>query len=109
MCLFCEKSPHLKEPVSRVLCTVDGILSSGDNVRLYEIKPTLRYEYASSWSGGQLHYTDNPVEGPHGEEIRRVIRFVLTEGEGFIGGFETWDDVRHFILWQMRAKIEEVS
>lgn len=107
MCFICDKSPLLKTPVSMVLCETDPRSWNTDRVRLYEVKEVDLGAYYSSWSGGQEHYTKD-AKGPGGESIHKRIKYILSEGYGFIGGFETWEDLRHFILGAMLCTIHEV-
>jgi len=102
---MCEEIESLQAPKRECLveCEVAGCFSPR-NDRLYEVTvldPPM-YQYRSSISGGQEHYTVEN-QGPHGEPVDAEPRTILvTEGGGYIGHFINWDWFCDF-LKQMRA------
>lgn len=80
----------------------DGMLGK-DQHRVYEVKRAPAWAYSSSVSGGQEHFTTEAA-GPNGEPLERRREWLVTESGGYIGSFETLEDLAVMILHQLRGR-----
>lgn len=108
-----EKVGLLAEPALGVdiLCKVEAFFSLGGGDRLYEVRRDPSRRYFSMVSGGQIHWVPATATcGRNGEPLEDVrYEWIITEGNGFIGRFCTWEDVLVFLFWQMRAVVASIE
>ena len=76
---------------------------AGEQHRVYEVKRAPAWSYFSSVSGGQRHYTTDAA-GPHGEPLEHKREWLVTERGGYIGSFETLEDLAVMIIHQLRGR-----
>lgn len=71
--------------------------------RVYEVKRSPANAYRSLACGGQLFWTEDP-QGPDGKPVVKAREWVVSEGNGYIGSFETLEDVAVMILHQLEGR-----
>lgn len=80
-----------------------GGMSGKDEHRVYEVKRALAGCYRSSISGGQEQWTTES-QGPNGEPIVKYREWLVSESGGYIGSFETLEQLAVMILHQLGAR-----
>ena len=84
----------------------DGMLGD-DQYRCYEVKRAPAGGFYSRTSGGQVGWTTDPA-GPNGEPIQMHREWLVAEGHGYIGSFESLEMLALMIIYQLRGKIKFV-
>jgi hypothetical protein len=80
----------------------DG-MAGKDQHRVYEVRRSPAGCYQSSISGGQEQWTTEP-KGLNGEPIIKTREWVVSEDNGYIGSFETLDQLAIMILHQLGGR-----
>lgn len=80
----------------------DGMMGK-DQHRVYEVRRSPAGCYQSSVSGGQEQWTTEP-HGLNGEPIVKTREWLVSERGGYIGSFETLDQLAIMILHQLRGR-----
>lgn len=80
----------------------DGMMGK-DQHRVYEVKRSPAGCYNSSVSGGQEQWTTEP-KGLNGEPIVKYREWLVSEHGGYIGSFETLEQLAVMILHQLRGR-----
>jgi len=80
----------------------DGMMGENQN-RVYEVRRSPAGCYHSSMSGGQEQWT-RESKGLSGEPIVKTREWVVSERGGYIGSFETLEQLAVMILHQLRGR-----
>jgi hypothetical protein len=80
----------------------DGMMGKNQH-RVYEVRRSPARAYHSSVSGGQEQWTTELV-GPNGEPIIKEREWLVSEHGGYIGSFETLEQLAIMVLHQLRGR-----
>jgi hypothetical protein len=80
----------------------DGMTGKGQH-RVYEVKRSPAGCYQSNMSGGQEQWTTGSA-GPYGEPVVKMREWLVSEHGGYIGSFETLEQLAVMILHQLRGR-----